>query len=222
MSERNQKTIEWQDLGLIKYLEGWKLQDELRRQRIEGDISNRLLLLEHPPVFTMGRRDCSEDILSSSSAILADGIEIIKCNRGGRITYHAPGQLVGYFICSLTSLGMGIKEFVKRIEEIVIRTSLELGIKTCRNEKYPGVWIDGDKVAAIGLHVSHDVTEHGFALNFNCDLAPYEHIVACGIRDGGSTRLIDHAQLNLDVDALKKIIIRKTGDVLNANMLKIV
>jgi len=222
MVERNQKIIEWQDLGLIEYLKGWKLQDELRRQRIEGEISNRLLLLEHPPVFTMGRRDCSEDILSSLSTIRADGIEIVKCNRGGRITYHAPGQLVGYFICSLTSLGMGVKKFVERIEEIIIRTSLELGIKTHRNEKYPGVWIDRDKVAAIGLHVSHDVTEHGFALNFNCNLAPYEHIVACGIKGAGSTRLADHTQLNLDVVALKKIIIRKTGNVLNANMLKIV
>ena len=222
MTEKNEKIIEWQDLGLITYQDAWKLQDELRQARIEGNICNRLLLLEHPSVFTMGRRDCSDDMISSEDVIEADGIEIVKTNRGGRITYHGPGQLVGYFICELGSLGLGVKEFVSRIEEIIIRTAADEGVVAHRNEKYPGVWIGSDKLAAIGLHVSHDVTQHGFALNLNCDLTAYRHIVACGINEGGVTRLVDHAHSQREMNALKHAIIEHTGEVLSRDLHKTV
>lgn len=222
MIEINEQIVEWQDLGSIAYRSAWELQDDLRRKRIAGEICNRLLLLEHPAVFTMGRRECADDMLSSANVIEADGIEIIKTNRGGRITYHGPGQLVGYFICELGSLGVGVREFVSRIEEIVIRTAADMGVYAIRNERYPGVWVGSDKLAAIGLHVSHDVTQHGFALNASCDLAAYRHILPCGISDGGMTRLIDHTHSQSDLGALKQSIIRHVGEVLNKRMVEIV
>jgi lipoyl(octanoyl) transferase len=222
MAEKNQQIIEWQDLGVVGYREAWDLQEELRRERIDGNIQNRLLLLEHPSVFTMGRRECEADILSPEHLIEADGIEIVKTNRGGRITYHGPGQLVGYFICELGSLGLGVKEFVNRIEEIVIRTVAEIGVKSNRDGEHPGVWVGQDKLAAIGLHVSHDVTQHGFALNGSCDLSAYKHILACGISGRGVTRISDHSSANCSTGALKKAIVRNAEDVLNQKMIEIV
>jgi len=208
--------IECIDLGHINYNEAMEIQRDLSLKRERAEIPDRLLLLEHPPVFTLGRRDCDEDIVSTRELIASDGIEIIKTDRGGRITYHGPGQLVGYFICNVNEIvksipplckgrlgGVdlppltppykggehGIKRFVWLIEEILIRVLSDFGIKGHRDPDHPGVWVGKDKIAAIGLHVSRGITRHGFALNVSPDLGHYRHIIPCGIRQRGITSM---------------------------------
>ncbi len=198
--------IECVDLGLINYNKAWEIQETLRGERERGEIPDRVLLLEHPPIFTLGKRVCEGDILSTKELIAADGIDVIKTNRGGRATYHGPGQLVGYFICSVSEMARrsspsplwgegqgegdrGVKRFVFLIEELLIRVLADFGIQSNRDPVHPGVWVGRDKIAAIGLHVSRGITQHGFALNVSCDLSHYRHIVPCGIKNRGVTSI---------------------------------
>ncbi|MFH1874793.1 MAG: lipoyl(octanoyl) transferase LipB [Pseudomonadota bacterium] len=175
------------DLGLISYQKAWQLQQELLQDRIANKIPDTLLLLEHPPVFTLGKRDCSEDIISTPEVIAADGIEIIQANRGGRITYHGPGQLVGYFIFKINQ--WGVKKFVWLLEEACLKTLAEYHIQGERDLEHPGIWFGKNKIAAIGLHVNNNVTQHGLAINVACNLNHYRHIIACGIKDRGQTSI---------------------------------
>ena len=177
------------DLGLVPYREAWELQKKIREERINKKIPDRILLLEHPPVFTTGRRECGGDFCSTAEAIANDGIEIVKTNRGGRVTYHGPGQLVCYFIFDLDELGIGVKDFVRTLEEISINLLSGFDIKAHRDVDHPGIWIGRKKIVAIGLNVSHGVTMHGIAINVDCDLSPYRHIIACGIKDRSVTTM---------------------------------
>ena len=209
------------DLGLINYEKASRLQEELRERRLGGDISNTVLLLEHPPVFTLGRRACEADIISPRELIARDGIKIIKTNRGGLVTYHGPGQLVGYFICSIREMiktsqipplckgreggvdnnlppltppykgGVygSIERFVWLIEEVLLRLLSDFNITGERDADHPGIWINRKKIAAIGLHVTRGITQHGFSFNVDCDLSHYRHIVPCGITGRGITSL---------------------------------
>ena len=181
--------LELRDLGRLPYREAWALQEHLRATRLLGRGKNTVLLVEHPPVFTLGHRDCDEDILSPREVIAAEGIEIVKSNRGGRITYHGPGQLVGYFICQIADCGMAVGDFVTAIEELCLRVLADFGVRGQRDADHPGIWLGRDKIVAIGLHFSHGVSQHGFALNVNPDLTHYRHILPCGIRDRGVTSL---------------------------------
>jgi lipoyl(octanoyl) transferase len=206
------RQIDCHNLGLIDYRRAWEMQKELHARRANDEISDTLLLLEHPPVFTLGKRDCPEDIISSPDLIASDGIEIIKTERGGRITYHGPGQLVGYFICRVSEMG-GIKRFVFLIEELLLRVLADYDVKGGRDPAHPGIWVGKNKIAAIGLHVSRNITQHGFALNVNPDLDHYRHIVPCGIRDRGVTsleRLLNEAP---SINEIKEKISLKIQDV---------
>ncbi len=206
------------DLGLIGYSEAWRVQEDLRLKREKEEICDRLLLLEHPPVFTLGRRECDEDIVSTRELIAKDGIDIVKTNRGGRITYHGPGQLVGYFICNVNEVvrhcviasgakqSPGIKGFVWFIEELLLRVLADFSVKGSRDPDHPGIWVGRDKIAAIGLHVSHGITQHGFALNVNPDLSHYRHIIPCGIKARGVTSLACLLEKAPSVDEVKHAI----------------
>jgi lipoate-protein ligase B len=220
MADSMLNIIEWSDLGTISYKRAWALQDKLREERIAGRIADRLLLVEHPPVFTMGKRDCEDDFFSTPEAIAAEGIEIVKTNRGGRVTYHGPGQLVGYFICELASFGIGIKEFVFAVEEICIRLLAAAGIDGSRDAEHPGIWVGRSKLVAVGMNVQHGVTQHGLALNVNCDLTPYRHIVACGIRDRGVTSMKTLLRDVPAMDEVKQRFLAKTGDVLGRRLVE--
>ncbi|MBT3182175.1 MAG: lipoyl(octanoyl) transferase LipB [Deltaproteobacteria bacterium] len=213
--------IEWQDLGSVPYDKAWRIQEELRVLRDDDAIVDRFLFVEHPSVFTLGKRDCSEDFLTSCDEIAADGIDVIKCNRGGRVTYHGPGQIVGYFIFKLSAMGLGVKEFVSAIEEICLRTLNHFEIQAARDEEHPGLWIKENKIVAIGLNISHDVTQHGFAMNVDCDMAPYRHIVACGIKDRGITTFARVLGLAPSQDEVKQHIIKHMSDVLSREVLRI-
>lgn len=181
--------IEWQDLGTLPYAEALSLQQRLREKRLAGDIADQLLFLEHPPVITLGRKECHDDIVSPPDNLQRDGIEVVKTDRGGRSTYHGPGQLVGYAIVSIRGFGMGVKEFVSAIEEVCVRALSDFGVKAARDPEHPGLWVGGNKIVAVGLSVTRGITMHGFALNVDCDLAPYRHIVACGIAGRGVTSM---------------------------------
>ncbi|MFO1518866.1 MAG: lipoyl(octanoyl) transferase LipB [bacterium] len=176
-------------LGETDYEEAFRMQKEWRRLRIEGKIPDLFLTTSHPPVYTLGKRDCREDFLSSPGRILEDGIVVIQSNRGGRITYHGPGQLVGYFIVNIRELRLSIPQFVRKVEEVLILTLKDFGLETRRDPEYPGVWVGEKKIAALGLHFDRGVSLHGFALNVNPALEHYRHIIPCGIRGRSVTSM---------------------------------
>ena len=212
------KLIQWQDLGCLDYVQAWNLQEKLREDRIQDGIPDRLLLLEHPPVFTMGKRDCEDDFVTSEKSIKAEGIDIVKCNRGGRVTYHGPGQLVCYFIFDIKKLGLGVKEFVNRVEQVCVDVLSSYGIDAKRDEEHPGLWIGRNKIVAVGLNISNDVSIHGFAINVECNMNHYRHIVACGIKNRGVTsikQLLDHAP---SMDEIKTKTIETAGRIFDSKI----
>lgn len=169
-------------LGVTPYELALKRQQRLMQVRAEGIIPDVLLLLQHPPVFTIGRFRGEEDIIVPSETFAQEGITVFHTNRGGSITYHGPGQLVGYPILNLKENGLGVREYVCKLEAVIINLLFGLGIQGHRVAKYPGVWVGKKKVCSIGIHVSHYVTMHGFALNVNTNLKHFEYINPCGIK----------------------------------------
>jgi lipoyl(octanoyl) transferase len=165
----------------IPYGEAWALQRSWVAARRAGEIPDRVLFVEHPPVITFGRNAREENLLSSSAALAAEGIELAETDRGGDVTYHGPGQLVGYPILDLSRIRRDVVWYVRTLEEAILRTVRELGLEAGRRDGMTGVWVRDAKVAAIGIHISRWITSHGFALNVDTDLARFRHIVPCGI-----------------------------------------
>ncbi|AXC13573.1 Octanoate-[acyl-carrier-protein]-protein-N-octanoyltransferase [Acidisarcina polymorpha] len=184
-------------LGRITYAEALTLQRQLVELRHQQRIDNTLLLLEHPPVLTLGRNSQRQNILADDELLGRRGVEVHEINRGGDVTYHGPGQLVGYPILDLRSFTprLGVVEYVRMLEEVLIRTCAGYGIVTQRIPKRTGVWtlprgsISEKKIAAIGVHISRGITSHGFALNVTTDLRDFDLIVPCGIADRPVTSL---------------------------------
>lgn len=178
------------DLGRDKgYGEVLALQESLHAQRVAGQIPDTLLLLEHRPVYTLGRSASDDHVLYSEAALRRAGIERVVTTRGGDVTYHGPGQLVGYPIIHLGEAGLRVLEYVTALEEALIRAAAAFGITAGRDARNRGVWVGDDKLAALGIRVAHQVTMHGFALNVATHLEDYRGIVACGLRDAGVTSM---------------------------------
>ncbi len=186
-----------QFLGTVPYAEALDLQFDLLNKRQNGEIEDTLLLLEHPPVLTLGRRAPEEHILVNQNWLQEQGVEIEHINRGGDITYHGPGQLVGYAIINLAERNLGVRDYINSIEETIIQTlKSEFSIQSGRDEINRGVWVGQNKICAIGVAVKRFVTMHGFALNLNTDLSHFNWIVPCGIVERGVTSVqneIGHA-----------------------------
>jgi len=186
------RTVRARWLGRIRYAEGLEIQADAARAVAEGGEES-LLLLEHEPVFTLGRNADAADILLDEEHRRALGIELFEADRGGKATYHGPGQLVGYPILNLDPDRRDVKAYVTDVEEALIRTLASLGIPAARSprkDRVTSVWVGNDKIAAIGVHISRWVTTHGFALNVtNEPLAHFSGIVPCGITDGGVTSI---------------------------------
>jgi lipoyl(octanoyl) transferase len=187
-------------LGRVSYAEGLRIQEELVALRKAGRLPNTLLLLEHDPVITLGRNAKLENVVVSREQLAHKGVELFETNRGGDVTYHGPGQLVGYPIFDLRSfsLRIGAVDFIRKMEEIIIRSCAGFGIPTQRVKGLTGVWTreafrgrPSGKIAAIGIHISRGVTSHGFALNVSTDLENFRLIIPCGIPDKPVTSL-DH------------------------------
>jgi len=164
-------------LGRVPYEEATALQAHVRAARIAGEIPDALLLLEHPPVYTKGRRTASSDLPMGEDWYRMQGIEVCATDRGGRVTYHGPGQIVGYPIVAITD----VVGYLRAMERALIRALADEGIAAEVREGLTGVWVGERKIGSIGVHVSRGVTTHGFAVNVDCDLQPFEWIVPCGI-----------------------------------------
>lgn len=184
------RTLQVIDLGRnAEYGEVLSLQERLHAQRVAGDAVDTLLLVEHRPVYTSGRSASADHIIYSENELRRAGIDRAVTSRGGDVTYHGPGQLVGYPIVHLGDAGIRVLEYVTALEATLIRAVATFGIAAGRDVRNRGVWVGNDKLAALGIRVSHQVTMHGFALNVTTRLEDYRGIVACGLRDAGVTSM---------------------------------
>jgi lipoyl(octanoyl) transferase len=207
--------IDVRRLGTIGYEDAWTLQRQLANSRVDGG-PDTLLLLEHPSVYTAGRRTLPEERP-------VDGTAVIDTDRGGKITWHGPGQLVGYPIIGLAE-PLDVVNFVRRLEESMIKVCAGLGLETGRVEGRSGVWVPSDgrrparKIGAIGIRVSRATTLHGFALNCHCDLAAYSSIVPCGISDAGVTSLTAELGRRVSVADVKSSVADAVCDALDGRL----
>jgi lipoyl(octanoyl) transferase len=189
-------TLDVRRLGRIGYEEALQLQTELVETRLNEEIPDTLLLLEHPPVITMGKSAHAEDILASQAELDEAGAEIHRINRGGETTYHGPGQLVGYLIFHLYNHQRSIKRFIRKLEGSFINLLSDYGIEGSHDPDHRGVWVGEEKITAIGIAIKRGVTMHGFAFNVAPNLDHFDWIIPCGIRDRGQTsmaRLLDRS-----------------------------
>ena len=176
-------------LGRVRYAEGLELMAQLVADRQAGRIPDTLLLLEHDPVFTLGRNARKDNVLFPEEALRARGFEIFEAGRGGDVTYHGPGQVVGYPILHLPPDRRDVHRYVRDLEEVMIRTCRDYGIAAGRVPGLTGTWVGLEKIGAIGVRIARWVTSHGFAFNVSTDLEPFSLIVPCGIRGRGVTSL---------------------------------
>ena len=189
MSQRRRLLV--RRLGRIGYADGVELQKSLVQQRIAGEIDDTLLFVEHPPVITLGvkTRGNLANVRADAGVLAAQGVEVHESGRGGDVTFHGPGQLVGYPIVDLKPDRQDVHRYVRDLEEVLIRTAADFGIQAGRVKGFSGAWVGDVKLAAIGVRISRWVTSHGFALNVSTDLAGFGLIVPCGITDRGVTSL---------------------------------
>ena len=183
--------VQVRDLGLCAYDEVWNLQKEIQAQRIAGESEDTLLLVEHEPVYTLGKNADKNHLLQH----YPDNVQIFQIERGGDITFHGPGQLVGYPILDLHNYKKSVSWYMRSLEQVIINTLQKYGIKGEQKEDLTGVWIKDKKIAAFGVRISRWVTMHGFALNVNTDMQYYEGIIPCGILEYGVTsmeKLLNH------------------------------
>ncbi|HLH09892.1 MAG TPA: lipoyl(octanoyl) transferase LipB [Terriglobales bacterium] len=221
-------------LGTVDYASGLRAQQQLLELRKEGKIGDVLLLLQHSPVITLGRNAKTANILFSNDELNRRGVELFETDRGGDVTFHGPGQLVGYPIFDLhgfpnkagtsTLKYLGAVDYVRRIEEVLIRTCLDFTIPTKRIPGLTGVWTDWAskpeaKIAAIGVHISRSVTSHGFALNVNTDLSYFNLIVPCGIENKPVTSIAQELEKDVSLDDVAQAITRNFGRVFDRQIL---
>ena len=246
-----QNLISLIQLGTIDYATGLRLQQKLVSFRKEEKIGDVLLLLEHKPVITLGRNAKAANVVASRDLLQKRGVELFECDRGGDVTFHGPGQIVGYPIFDLRGLPtpdgkrktLGVIEFVRRLEEVLMRTCADFAIATTRVRGLTGVWTDPApstkhvgadalvrpveqsstaaeaKLAAIGVHISRSVTSHGFALNVNTDLSYFNLIVPCGITSKPVTSMQKELNRELDLNAVAESISRNFGVVFQSRIL---
>lgn len=176
-------------LGRIAYADGLALQERLVTERKRGAIRDTLLLLEHAPVVTLGRNARAENVLLSEELLRAQGVEVFEAGRGGDVTYHGPGQVVGYPIIEIPEGRRDVHRYVRDLEEVMIRVCAEYGFAARRIAGKSGTFVGENKIGAIGVRISRWVTSHGFAFNVNTNLSAFDVIVPCGLRDQGVTSL---------------------------------
>jgi lipoyl(octanoyl) transferase len=176
-------------LGRLAYARGLELQESLVAERQAGRIPDQLLLLEHDPVFTLGRNARRENVLFPTEALRERGFEVFESGRGGDVTYHGPGQVVGYPILDLSPDRRDVHRYVRDLEEVMIRTCADYGLAATRIAGLTGTWLGDEKIGAIGVRIARWVTSHGFAFNASTDLSAFDLIVPCGIRGRGVTSL---------------------------------
>lgn len=200
-------------LGLVPYSEAWDIQLRMHREVVEGGRPDTLLLVEHPHVYTLGRRGQEDDILVGAAELARLGVEVHHTDRGGEVTYHGPGQLVGYPILNLRHWGGGPLKYVRALERVLIGTLAEFGVRAESEGRPTGVWVKDRKIAAIGVKVSRRVTTHGFALNVCPDLSYFDHIVPCGMPESRVTSLSREVGHTVAVGDVTPVVVEKFGEV---------
>jgi lipoyl(octanoyl) transferase len=201
-------------LGVMAYARALDFQRDVAKGRISGNIpEDVLLLVEHPPVVTLGRSAKEKHLLASPASLAARGVELHEVERGGDVTFHGPGQLVGYPIIDLTRHRQDLHWYLRQVEEGLIRALGELGIAAERNVGYTGVWTQGRKIASIGVHARDWVTWHGFALNVSTDLSYFDLMVPCGIDAVTMTSVERELGRGVDMATVEDAVIRRFGDV---------
>lgn len=206
-------------LGRVAYLDGVRLQERLVRDLTSGEGPETLLLLEHPHVVTLGRGAKGRHVLLDEATRASRGIGVYESGRGGDVTYHGPGQLVGYPILDLRPDRCDVHRYVRDLEEVLIRAARDLGVPGERVPGRTGVWAGGRKLAAIGVRVSRWITSHGFALNVTTDLSYFDHIVPCGIADAGVTSLLELTGRALPLKEVALAVARHFGGVFEREMI---
>ena len=209
--------LQVQDLGNSPYKRTWELQKELQLQRIENNIDDTLLLVEHEPVYTFGKNADENHLLQN----YPENVKLFHIERGGDITFHGPGQIVGYPIMDLHNYKMSISWYMRALEEVIIRSLDKFDISADRKDDLTGVWVEDEKIAALGVRISRWVTMHGFALNVNTDLAYYDSIIPCGIFDYGITSMKHILGGKQNMSKIKSILSAVFLDVFQLNKMEI-
>jgi lipoyl(octanoyl) transferase len=229
------KKVKITELGFLPYSEAWDIQEEyfsntiaVKRQNRQLDSSilteNHLLLVEHPPVITLGKSGKIDHLLLKEEVLKSKGIAFFKTNRGGDITFHGPGQLVGYPILDLDNFFTDIHKYLRYLEEIIIKTLSDFGLNSARSDRETGVWLDLDtpfarKICAMGVRASRWVTMHGFALNINTDLSYFDYIVPCGIQGKGVTSIAKELKREVDPTLVKAAVLRHFSEVFEVEII---
>jgi lipoyl(octanoyl) transferase len=200
------------DLGRAAFDDAFALQEETVAERKAGTIPDTLILVEHDPVYTLGRNSDPANVLESPEALAARGIQLIPTTRGGQVTYHGPGQLVGYPVMDLAARGKGVLWYVEHLERTLMDVLRRFGVESHTDPKNRGVWVGDAKIAALGVRVTRHVTMHGFALNIAVNLADYAGIIPCGIRDKGVTSL-DLMKPEVTLELVRPVVINVFRDI---------
>ncbi len=204
----------WADLGMVEYEDAMELQGGLREKTGIDHEPGFVLFVEHPPTITLGYSlkgdEGRSEVVTPERELEREGVRVAPVDRGGKATYHGPGQLVCYPVLSLKLLRLGVKRYVSKLESVVLAVLRSLGAPAELDPAYPGVWIDGAKAAAVGVRIKDRITTHGFALNLDVDLEGFRHIVPCGIKDRPVTSL---AALGFETDRnrLRRMVIEEMG-----------
>ena len=201
--------------GLLSYAEGLDLQRRVESARQAGGLADVLLLLEHNPVYTRGRRSTAAELPMGVEWYEMQGIEVLDTDRGGRVTYHGPGQLVAYPIVSLKPYGDDVHAYVRGLERVAVSALADHGVGAETVDGLTGIWVGDRKIGSIGVHVSRGVTTHGMAINVNNDLQPFEWVVPCGIDDCRVTSLSRELGAEQDLDAFAATLAARFGEVLD-------
>ena len=200
-------------LGLSDYMTALNLQKVLREKVATRSLPNILLLLEHPHVYTLGRRSSQSDILGSPRTLNKLGVSFHQVDRGGQTTYHGPGQLVGYPIINLKDWGGGPIRYVRALEEVMVKTLAAFGIPSNKDHRPTGVWAKDKKIGAVGVKISQGVSTHGFSMNINPNLSYFDHIVPCGIPEIKVTSMSDLGVNNATVESVTPILVKMFSQV---------
>ena len=217
-----EKVLKYSDLGFIDYKKAWDLQKDIVSNRLKGEVEDVLLLLEHPNTYTLGKTADRFNLKSSEEYLKENHISVYDIDRGGDITYHGPGQVVGYPIIDLNNWYKDTHKYLRALEEVIIKTSTEYNLFCERNPKYTGVWINDRKIAAIGIKVSRWITMHGFAFNVNTDLNLFNGIIPCGIQDKSVTSLGEELNTEVDIQEVKQKLLNNFKEIFGYTNISIV
>lgn len=204
--------------GQLDYQEAWDLQKELHQAHVNKQVEDTLVLTEHPHTYTLGKSGHEENLVTEEALLNRQGIQVYRIDRGGDITYHGPGQIVGYPILDLHNYYLDIGRFLRDLEEVIIQSLTDFGINAGRVSGFTGVWVDGAKIAAIGIKVSRWITMHGFAFNVNTDLSYFGNIIPCGISNKPVTSMQKLLGRKLNIKEVENSIINNFSKVFDIHL----